>query len=183
MMLIRIISYVFAVFLALSYPLRAKLLKKRAGSRLLPLTRHSHALPFCAAGLAFVMLTVLCFRDFTLSVTLVLHATALLAIELAVRDRLYRRTAGVYEYLIIADARKIRIKDIISFALPASRSELEDTDGTDEKIKNRVLKLVTEKSGEIFVGFENREERDKTVELLKQQLAIRCGCGHSRPEP
>jgi len=72
---------------------------------------------------------------------------------------------------VIADARKIRIKDIISFMLPALKSEFEDTGGTNEKAENRVLKLVTEKSGEIFVGFENREERDKTAALLKQLLA------------
>lgn len=171
MMFIRIISYVFALLLAVSYPLRVKLLKKQAGDCLFPLTRRPHILSFCAAILALFMLALLYFREFTFSVTLILHATAVLAVELAVRDRLYRQTAGVYEHLVIADARKIRIEDIISFMLPASRSEFEDTGGTNEKVENRVLKLVTEQSGEIFVGFENREERDKTAELLKQLLA------------
>ena len=171
MICIRIISYVFALLLALSYPLRIKLLKRQAGNCLFPLTRHPHVLSFCATILALFMLLLLYLREFTFSVTLILHATAVLAVELAVRDRLYRQTAGVYEHLVIADARKIRIKDIISFTLPASRSEFEDTGGTNEKVENRVLKLVTEQSGEIFVGFENREERDKTAELLKQLLA------------
>ncbi|WP_428770087.1 hypothetical protein V1L52_12305 [Treponema sp. HNW] len=171
MMLIRIISYIFALLLAAAYPLRLRLLKKQAGTCLLPLTRRPHALSFFAAGLAFVMLAVLYFRNFTLSITLILHATALLAIELAVRDRLYRRTAGLYDSLLIVDARKIRIKDIISFTLQTSRAEFEDSAETDEKTENRVLKLVTEKSGEIFVGFENREERDKTADFLKQLLA------------
>ncbi|MGI5173226.1 hypothetical protein H0R92_06460 [Treponema sp. OMZ 840] len=174
---IEVFSYVCALFLLLSYPVRAKLLIKQAGTLLLPLTRRSNKLYIFAAVAAFIMLAVLHWREFTLAVTLILYATALLAVELAVRDTLYKRTAGVYEHLIIVDSRKIRIKDIISVAPPMHKAGFEDTDKaentdrTEDTAENRVLKFTSEKSGEIFVGFENTGERNAALHLLKKRLA------------
>ena len=162
------VACVFAVLLAASYPVRAKLLAKQAGCCMLVLTRRKNILFVFAAAAAAGMLVLLHFREFTPFITVVLYSVAVLAVELAVRDTLYKKHAGVYERLIIVDGRKILKRDLD--ALPSAMYETEE-----QAASMRTLKLVSAVSGEIFVGFENETERNAVVPILKKWVTEKNG--------
>ncbi len=154
--IVHITSYAIAVLLLVSLPVRMALFSKGLGSVLLPLTKTKTNLYILTISLAIVMLTVLHFRDFSIFVASVLHGTALLALEMGVREFLHRIKTGLYEKALVVDGQKILKDEIV--ALPTLEYETE-VDNT--------LSIVTEKRGTKIVFFATKKERESVVQIIK----------------
>lgn len=101
-------------------------------------------------------------RDFGLVVNAVLCASALLAAELSIRDSLFAALAGVYRGGLVVDGRHLPFDQIA--ALPELGYENEDgAEESRDEFYGRSLKIVTERSGVVRVGFASREEKDAAV--------------------
>ena len=103
-----------------------------------------------------------------------MSATAVLAIEIVIREQVYDARSGVYENALIVDGRLLLKEDIIALPTleyendPEAFDESEDgTPSLSDPAYKKALKIVTDKNGVIFVGFESEEERNKTVEIIK----------------
>ena len=96
-----------------------------------------------------------------------------MAVEIVIRERVFDSRSGVYENAIIVDGRLLERSDIVAFpTLEYENSEdavenPEEYPSLEDPVYRKALKIVTKKSGVIFVGFETEEERNKTVEIVK----------------
>ncbi len=154
--IVHIISYALAALLLLSLPLRLALFSKQTGKMLMPLAKNKISLFIIVIGFAVLMLVILYFREFSLFVAIVLHATAVLAIEMCVRELLYRLKAGVYENLLSVDGKLIKKHEVVLFPTLEYETEI-----------NNTLEVVTEKRGPITLFFSSTKERTSALEIIK----------------
>jgi hypothetical protein len=144
------------------------------GTCLLPLSRKKSMLFIAVLCFAPLMIVFQWFRDFQPYIHIILSLTAVLAIEIVIREQVYDARSGVYENALIVDGRLLLKDDIMALPTleyendPESFDESEDDSPslTDPAYK-KALKIVTNKSGVIFVGFESEEERNQAVEIIK----------------
>ncbi len=155
--IVRLSSYAIALLIFISFPIRFSLFSKIVGTRLTVLASTKANLYIVVIALSIIMLIVLYFRDFSLVVSVVLHGTALLAIEMGVREFLNRIKSGVYEYALVCDGRIIRKDEI--FTLPTLEYEKE---------ADNTLDIVTEKRGTIKVFFSSVQERMDALTIIKE---------------
>lgn len=169
-----IVALVAMVLILATLPLRIKKLTKKMGTCLLPLSRKKSMLFVAVLCFAPLMIIFQWFREFQPYIHIILSATAVLAIEIVIREQVYDARSGVYENALIVDGRLLLREDII--ALPTLEYENdpevfdESEDGSpslSDPAYKKALKIVTDKNGVIFVGFESEEERNKTVEIIK----------------
>lgn len=154
-----ILISLFCIFVILgTMPIRLNYIKKKSGDLLVPLTRLKKHFAIGIFLLVFIMEWALTMREFSLFISVVLYAIPVLATELAIREILYQKTAGFYEKMLIVDGRFIARSDIL--ALPTLEYEVEETN---------ILKIVTKKSGVIFVRFFSVQERMQTVAIMQTQ--------------
>ena len=77
----------------------------------------------------------------------------------------------MYENALIADGRLLWKTDIASFpTLAYEHNEKESQSNADiyaQDAQDKTLKIVTHKSGIIFIGFSSKEERDAAVEIVR----------------
>ncbi len=154
--IVKLSSYVITLLIILSFPVRFSLLSKMMGKRIIVLSSTKANMYIAVIALALIMLIVLYFRDFSLVVAVVLHGTALLAIEMGVREFLHRIKSGIYENALVADGRIIRKDEIVT--LPTLEYEKE---------AGNTLEIVTENRGTISVFFSSVQERNNVVQIIK----------------
>ena len=116
--------------------------------------------------LAVLLIVLPGFRDFGLFVNCVLYLCAIVGAEVIVRDTLLRRMAGIYEHALIVDGRYLPFDDIRSLPELAYKND----DAEEDELYARALKIVSEKSGVIYVGFADRAQKKQAVELLLKLL-------------
>ena len=169
-----IVALVAMVLILATLPLRIKKLTKKMGTCLLPLSRKKSMLFVAVLCFAPLMIIFQWFREFQPYIHIILSATAVLAIEIVIREQVYDARSGVYENALIVDGRLLLKEDIIALPTleyendPEAFDESEDgTPSISDPAYKKALKIVTDKSGVIFVGFESEEERNKTVEIIK----------------
>ena len=169
-----IVALVAMVLILATLPLRIKKLTKKMGTCLLPLSRKKSMLFVAVLCFAPLMIIFQWFREFQPYIHIILSATAVLAIEIVIREQVYDARSGVYENALIVDGRLLLKEDIIALPTLEYENDLEafdeSEDGTpslSDPAYKKALKIVTDKSGVIFVGFESEEERNKTVEIIK----------------
>lgn len=169
-----IAALVAMVLILATLPLRIKKLSKKMGTCILPITRKSSMLFVAVLCFAPLMIIFQWFREFSPLIHVILSCTAVLAVEIAIREKVYDARSGVYENALIADGRLFLKDDII--ALPTleyeNNPELLEEDGEIDPIYNdpaykKALKVVTDKSGVLFIGFESEEERNNVVDIIK----------------
>ncbi len=154
--IVRFTSYALAFVILLLLPIRYTLFSKKTGKCLLALKKVKATMYIIVISFSLLMLVVLYFRDFSSAVALVLHSTALLALEMGSRELLYRAKAGVYEFMLVVDGRVVKKDEVV--LLPTLEYETE----TDE-----TLTIVTESRGSIVVFFESKKERDDATQIVK----------------
>lgn len=152
-------SYAIASFLLFMLPVRIWRLTKKIGECLLPFTRRKNPLYIAIIVLAVIMLVVVRFQEFSLVVAIVLHGTALLGLEISLREIIYRKMAGVYENFLIVDGRLLIRKHILAFPT----LEYEQT-------PSQSLEILTKKNGTITVHFDSELERSKAVSVLSEWI-------------
>ena len=169
-----IVALVAMVLILATLPLRIKKLTKKMGTCLLPLSRKKSMLFVAVLCFAPLMIIFQWFREFQPYIHIILSATAVLAIEIVIREQVYDARSGVYENALIVDGRLLLKEDIIALPTleyendPETFDESEDgTPSLSDPAYKKALKIVTDKNGVIFVGFESEEERNKTVEIIK----------------
>ncbi len=148
-------------------PLRIRKLEKQTGPCLLELSRRTSKMFIAVIGVAAVLSIVMIFRPFEILYTAILCATAVLGVEVVLREHVYNARNGVYENALIVDGRYLTRDDILAF--PELHYEKDDTDEESEydELYARALKVVSKQSGELYVGFADREEKEAAVAILK----------------
>ena len=154
--IVQLVSYAIALIILIALPIRKGMFAKKNGECLLVLKRVTGFIYPLIIVLSIVMLAVLYFREYALYMVIILHITALLALEMSTRELLYRSKSGIYTDFIIVEGRKILKTDF--YALPTLAYE------TDV---NNTLEVVTENKGTILLVFADTEERQRAVEILK----------------
>ena len=161
------------VLILATLPLRIKNLSKKMGNCLLPLSRKNSMLFVAVLCFAPLMIIFQWFREFAPYIHIILSVTAVLAVEIVIRERVLDSRSGVYENAIIVDGRLLERSDIVAFpTLEYENTEdavenPEEYPSLEDPVYRKALKIVTKKSGVILVGFETEEERSKTVEIVK----------------
>ncbi|MBP7480556.1 MAG: hypothetical protein KA785_08935 [Spirochaetaceae bacterium] len=153
---------------------RGKALDNKLGSKILHLRGSSHRLFYAAAGLIPLIIIVQFFRELDLFVSLVIDGAAIAGLEAVIREDLLKKRSGVYENALIADGRLLWKTDIASFpTLAYEHNEKESQSNADiyaqdaQDAQDKTLKIVTHKSGIIFIGFSSKKERDAAVEIVR----------------
>lgn len=161
------------VLILATLPLRIKNLSKKMGNCLLPLSRKKSMLFIAVLCFAPLLIVFQWFRPFAPYIHIILSVTAVLAVEIVIRERVFDSRSGVYENAIIVDGRLLERSDIVAFPTLAYENSEDTVENPEEypsledPVYRKALKIVTKKSGVIFVGFETEEERNKTVEIVK----------------
>lgn len=164
---LKIASLAAIVLLAATMPLRSKKLNARLGKCLLPLAKKRSIFFIVILVLAPLIIAFQWFRVFAFYIQVILCLSAVLAVELAVRDKVLGSRCGVYENAIIADGRLLMKSDIRAFPTLEYEDESEAFNGENGDLYRKALQIVTEKNGVIFVGFSSEEERNSAVEIMK----------------
>ena len=166
-LVLRIASLAAIAVLAATIPVRKKNIDKKLGTCLLPLSNKKSVLFTAVLVLAPLIIVFLWFRTFQFYIQVILCLSAVLAIELAVRDKVLGSKCGVYENALIVDGRLLMKEDIRALPTLEYEKESETFNGENGDFYRKALQIVTEKSGVIFVGFSNEEERNSAVEIIK----------------
>ena len=154
--------YVYETFLAFK---NAGL--KKLGKCLIPLSQKKSTLFVAVLVLAPLIIVFQWFRVFQFYIQVILCLSAVLAVELAVRDKVLGSKCGVYENALIVDGRLLMKEDITALPTLEYEKESESFNGENGDFYRKALKIVTEKNGVIFVGFSNEAERNNAVEIIK----------------
>lgn len=157
--LIRCVAYFLYIVLLATWPLRKKKQREQLGKCVLPLHRHNHKFVPFVLIIAPLLIVLQRFRDFGIMINLVLCMAALLAAEVVIRDKVYDSLSGVYENGIIVDGRYLLFSQIVAFPT------LEYEEETNQMYPNS-LKVVTENTGVIYVGFVSKEEREQAIKVV-----------------
>ena len=170
--IIRFIALALILVIAATIPFKKKKLQKELGECRLPLTRKNSILFIAVILFAPLLIILQWLRDFAPYIDIILSAGAVLAVKAVISEHLYNTTAGVYNEYLVVDGRKLPKKEIVSFPTLAWENNPDSTEEdnpalTDPQYK-RALKIVTENNGVIFVGFENEEERNAAVSILRE---------------
>lgn len=171
LLIIRIVALIAMALIALTMPLRKKRLSKKIGECKLQLSRKKSMLFIAVFCFAPLMILLQWIRDFEPYIHIILSCVAVFAVELAVRERVLDSLSGVYDSFLIVDGRIIEKSDIENFPTLEYENAPETYDENSESYIDpqyrKALKIVSKKSGVFFVGFENDDERNKSVEILK----------------
>lgn len=168
-----IVALCAMILILATLPIRIKKLSKKMGKCLLQLSRKKSMLFIAVLCFAPLLIVFQWFRAFAPYIHIILSVTAVLAVEIVIRERVFDSRSGVYENAIIVDGRLLERSDIVAFpTLEYENSEdavenPEEYPSLEDPVYRKALKIVTKKSGVIFVGFETEEERNKTVEIVK----------------
>ena len=136
---------------------------EKLGNCLLPLTQKRSKTLFLILILTCLMFALHCVRRFSLFITLILTATAVLAVELSFRDHILQKLNGVYENGLITGGRFLQKDEIVSFPTLAYENDSDNA----SSVPPQMLKTVTKNNGVIFLEFANSEERNNAVQILK----------------
>jgi len=144
---------------------RIRKLEKQVGSCQLELTRRTSPLFIGGIAVAILLPVVMVFRPFEPLYTFILCGCAVLGVEVVIRERVFEARNGVYENALIVDGRYFPKDDIVTF--PELHYDREDdSDEEVDELYRRALKIVSKKSGEVYIGFANSDEKDAAVALL-----------------
>ncbi len=166
-LVLRIASLAAIAVLAATIPARKKNIDKKLGKCLLPLSNKKSVLFTAVLVLAPLIIVLQWFRVFAFYIQVILCLSAVLAIELAIRDKVLGSKCGVYENALIVDGRLLMKEDISALPTLEYEKESESFNGDNGDFYRKALQIVTEKSGVIFVGFSSEEERNNAVEIIK----------------
>lgn len=164
--ILQYISYAVYAAVIFSFPLRRRRMVRLCGRCLLAFAGIPVRVQYVVLCLAVLLIVLPGFRDFGLFVNCVLYLCAIVGAEVIVRDTLLRRMAGIYEHALIVDGRYLPFDDIRSLPELAYKND----DAEEDELYARVLKIVSEKSGVIYVGFADRAQKKQAVELLLKLL-------------
>lgn len=173
-LIIRLVSYFIFVLLLTTIKLRNNKIKQRIGVLLLPLPAKRHKLVVVVFIIAPLLIVLQRFRSFELYMSIVLSACALLGTEIGIRDLVLGGMTGVYENGIVIDSRYIPYDSISSLPTLAYEND-SDTTPTEtlaadaKETAAKTLKIVTEKSGITFVGFDSAENRNAAVAIILER--------------
>lgn len=148
--------------------IRRKKLEASLGTCLLELTRKTARVFWIAVVLIPLFIAALWLRTFDMYVEVILCATAVLAAVIVTRERNYGMLSGVWDNALIVDGRLLKKENIASF--PTFGYEVDEDQEPQDEIYRRALKVVTEDSGIIYVGFADEEEKNAACEILKDWL-------------
>lgn len=135
------------------------------GDCILPLKKRGKNYFWLALAVAPTLIFLQRFRDFGSFINTILSLCAILSAELVMKERISSLLSGVYKNGIVVDGRFILFSDIL--ALPTLAYENEEE--TQDDFYRQSLKIVTEQSGEIYVGFSSVQERENTVATILAQ--------------
>ena len=166
-LVLRIASLAAIAMLAATIPMRKKKLDAKLGKCLIPLTQKKSTLFVAVLVLAPLIIVFQWFRVFQFYIQVILCLSAVLAVELAVRDKVLGSKCGVYENALIVDGRLLMKEDITALPTLEYEKESESFNSENGDFYRKALQIVTEKSGVIFVGFSSEEERNSAVEIIK----------------
>ncbi|MBO5237011.1 MAG: hypothetical protein J6B32_07890 [Spirochaetaceae bacterium] len=158
--IIRYIAYFLYFLVVISWPFRQKKIEKNLGNKILDISKKTSIITWVAIIIAPLLILLQRFKHFELFVGIILSATSIIAAEIVLKERAFKKIAGVYEKGIVLDGRYIPFIEIISIPSLA----YESSPGYEN-----VLKLVTEKSGELYIGFSSQEELESVVNAILSQ--------------
>ena len=165
--IIRITAFLVYVLLLATWPARKNKICTALENCILPLQRKKSSLFILVVVFAPVLILVTCFRNFGTMINFVLCASAVLAVEVSIRDNVYNRLSGIYKNGMIVDGRYFLFNQIT--ALPELGYEKENTEEEIDELYSRSMKMVTENSGIIYVGFASKEEKESAIKVILEQ--------------
>lgn len=165
--LIRIIAFLVYILLLVTWPARKKKICTALGKCILPLQRKKSSLFILVVVFAPVLILLTYFRNFGTMINFVLCASAILAVEVSIRDNVYNKLSGIYKNGMIVDGRYFLFNQIT--ALPELGYEKENTAEDQDELYSRSMKIVTEDSGIIYVGFVSKEEKESAIKVILEQ--------------
>lgn len=169
--ILRFVALGLMIFILATIPLRKKKIDKKLGKCILSLDRKNSILFIAVLLFAPLLVILQWIREFAPYINIVLSTIAVLGYELVIREHIYTARSGVYEDALVVDGRLIEKTNIV--ALPTLEYENNPEAFADDSMANdpaykKALKIVTQNNGVIFVGFENEEQRNNTVELIRK---------------
>lgn len=166
--IMRIAALALSAYIFATMNIRRKKIESSLGTCLLELTRKTTPVFWAAVVLVPLFIAALWLRTFDLYVEVILCATAVLAAVIVTRERNYGMLSGVWDNALIVDGRLLKKENIASF--PTFDYEADDEQEVQDEIYRRALKVVTEDSGIIYVGFADEEEKNAACAILKDWL-------------
>lgn len=161
--LIPCVGYAVAAGLAVFRLFERKKLDGELGACLIVLVRRKKKLLVPALVLCAALITLVLLRPFEPWVSMMLVATAVLGVDLLVRDTVLQARNGVYESALITGGRLLRKDEVSAFPTLAYENDSEEA----STVPPNMLKTVTKTKGIVFLEFADEEERNRAVSVVK----------------
>lgn len=169
---IPVITLIILLIQYLSLLWRGRSLEQKIGMELLSLHKKPNKFFYVAASLLPIIVLIQFFRELSPMLSLVISGSAVLALEVLIREKILTKHSGVYEHALIVDGRLLWKADIIALPTLSYEKDTDEQNNADiyaedaKEIKEKSLKIVTKNSGIIYVGFSSKEEREKAVSFI-----------------
>ncbi len=162
LILMAVAACIYLVIL-ISIPFRRRKVSEQAGKLVMPLRVVSSRRWIMIAIFAALLIGLVPLRleALGLFVSVVLQACALIGMELAARDAVVQKQAGIYEHMLIASTHTILWSDILGLPTLSYEDDEETT-----MVDKRVLQLVTQDGSNIDIIFYDEKERQAAVEKI-----------------
>ncbi len=152
------VSYLFAVLIITSIPIRTKEIEKKTGECKLGIKNKAKVINLPVLFLCLVLIAILFFRDLGIFMNIVVCLTALLGTYMISRIMIFDKKKGIYEKGIITTDQFISFSEIVS--IPSF--EWEERNSSDS------FDVITKKHGTVTVLFPSAEECQKAEKLIVQ---------------
>ena len=163
--ILTVVPFVLMAIICAGMPIYRQKLIKSAGEKLIPLTKKNPWLSYVCSGIAFLLTVLSVMIDFG-RLNFVIPACAVLGMFLSTRESTFLPVNGVYENLLIVGSEILFYKDIQS--LPQAEYSSEET----LRESDSVLVVITKKYGKKRLMFNNSNEVQETLKVLKQKCRL-----------
>lgn len=159
--IISIAGGVFYLALLASFFIRKKNVFSSAGKLLVKLPGNVSVKDIVIFVFAAAMIFAVSIRSFAFYFNILFVLVALLAEEIAIKELLISKNAGVYEKKLLYGIYSFFYDEIEMFPTLAYEDDEETTE-----VDKRFLKVLLKDGKQIVLGFNNEEIRNKTVETI-----------------
>ncbi|MBQ0050950.1 MAG: hypothetical protein KBT11_02670 [Treponema sp.] len=144
--------------------LRSKFVALNAGKQLMKLPGEVSLKSIVIFVVAAALIAIVPLRNFAPYLNVIFVAAALIATEMAAREMMVSKNAGVYEKKILYGAYSYFYDEIELLPTLAWEDDPETT-----QVDKRFLKIILKNGTQVEFGFETEEMRNQAVQLMIQQ--------------
>lgn len=151
-----------AAFLAImiTFPIRSKVIIKKAGDLIIPIKKKSIALPVMIVVFSALLLGILFFKQLSVFVEIITMLVAILGCAIGTQEFALHDKCGLYKNGLVGSSHYLTIKEIYGI------EEIGWTQEERDEHSRNVIHIITDKKGMVPFICEDEEQAQQVMQAL-----------------